>query len=270
MNGLENIGCPFRFVKRFERSPPVRDDQSTNRNGCRDASRRQREGASLVVLPWIREVVPMTVSAPHYLLFSESRTRPSASGARRGQFDGGQWRFVLETVDGKTRFEAGDEESEAEESRLALLAVVRGLEALAQPSRVTVVTTSRYVSRGFLFGLQDWRANGWRWERFGEMTPIKNRDLWQRIDRAMQFHQVECRVWRFDMPDTPATAPEPATSPAADRRCGSARSPRRKPRARRHPVTPDRHVAASWGQVVREIWHRCRCRVLGGFRLEAA
>jgi ribonuclease HI len=176
----------------------------------------------------------------------------------------------LETVDGKTRFEAADEEPEPEESRLALLAVVRGLEALSQPSRVTVVTTSRYVSRGFLFGLQDWRANGWRWERFGEMTPIKNRDLWQRIDRAMQYHQVECRVWRFDMPETPDTAAVPATCPAADRSCVSSSPPRRKSRPRRQAVTPDRHVAASWGQVVRDLWQRCRSRLTGGLRLEAA
>jgi len=211
----------------------------------------------------------MTVSAPHYLLFSESQTRRPAANAGRPQSEVGQWRFILETVDGKTRFEAGDEEPESEESRLALLAVVRGLEALAQPSRVTVVTTSRYVSRGFLFGLQEWRANGWRWERFGEMAPIKNRDLWQRIDRAMQFHQVECRVWRFDMPEKTAAA-SPAVSPAAERSFVSPPAPRRKSRPRKHTVAPDRHAAASWGQVVRDLWHRCRNRFMGGLRLEAA
>jgi ribonuclease HI len=134
----------------------------------------------------------MTISAPHFLLFSESQApRAAEDGQLARPHSRGQWRFVLETVDGQIRFEAADEEVESEDGRLALLAVVRGLEALEQPSRVTVVTTSRYVSRGFLFGLEEWRENGWRWERFGEMTPIKNRDLWQRIDRAMQYHQVE-------------------------------------------------------------------------------
>ena len=74
----------------------------------------------------------MTVSAPHYLLFSESQTQRPATNARRPRGDCGQWRFVLETVDGKTRFEAADEEPEAVESRLALLAVVRVLEALLE------------------------------------------------------------------------------------------------------------------------------------------
>jgi len=224
----------------------------------------------------------MTVSAPHYLLFSESHTpRTTAAGGVRHGHSPGRWRFVLETVDGDIRFEAADEESESEEGRLALLAVVRGLEALEQPSRVTVVTPSRYVSRGFLFGLGEWRDNGWRWERFGEMTPIKNRDLWQRIDRAMQYHQVECRVWRFDVPDTPEPAPEPAasvataaaaaTSPAAaPPRCMPAPKHRSKPRVRRQPARPSRAAATSWREVVRDLWLRCRSRLRGESRLQAA
>ncbi len=213
----------------------------------------------------------MTVSTPHYLLFSESNTprTAEASCVRRGHASG-RWRFVLETVDGRTRFEATDEELESEEGRLALLAVVRGLEALEQPSRVTVVTPSRYVSRGFLFGLEEWRENGWRWERFGEMTPIKNRDLWQRIDRAMKYHQVECRVWRFDMPDTPEPTPAAASSPAPARRCVPAPKHRNKPHSRQHLAKPSRHAAASWRQMVRDLWHRCRSRLRGSFRLQAA
>jgi hypothetical protein len=168
------------------------------------------------------------------------------------------------------RFEAADEELETEEGRLALLAVVRGLEALEQPSRVTVVTPSRYVSRGFLFGLEEWRENGWRWERFGEMTAIKNRDLWQRIDRAMQYHQVECRVWRFDMPDAPELTPEAAPAPATTRRCIPAPKHRNTPRSRQHLAKPGRHATASWRQVVRNLWQRCSSRLRGRFRLQAA
>jgi ribonuclease HI len=119
----------------------------------------------------------------------------------------------LEAVDGSARLEAEDEEPETDEGRLELLAVVRGLEALDQPSRVTVVTPSRYVTRGFRFGLEQWRENGWCWERFGEMTPIKNRDLWQRVDQAMRFHRVECRAWRFDLPEPHAPhVPSPAVA----------------------------------------------------------
>jgi len=212
----------------------------------------------------------MTISAPHYLLFSESQTPRAAEDGHLARLRG-QWRFVLETVDGQIRFEAADEEFESEDGRLALLAVVRGLEALEQPSRVTVVTTSRYVSRGFLFGLEEWRESGWRWERFGEMTPIKNRDLWQRIDRAMQYHQVDCRIWRFDMPETPAPVSSTLSSPVAPRRCATSSSPRPKPRSRQPTAKPGRHAAASWSQMVRAFWQNCRTRLRGSFpRLEAA
>lgn len=132
----------------------------------------------------------MNVPAPHFLLFSES-VRTS---------DRGQWRFVLQSLDGTDQIEATDTEPNVQGERLELLAVVRGLEALPQPSRVTLVTPSRYVNRGLNYGLAEWRTNDWQWEHFGEMAPIKNRDLWQRVDRALEFHRVDCRLWRFDMP----------------------------------------------------------------------
>ena len=89
----------------------------------------------------------------------------------------------------------------AAKQRLELLAVVRGLEALAQPSRVTLVTPSRYVNRGLAYGLAEWRANGWQWEHFGQMVPVKNRDLWQRVDRALAIHEVECFAWNAEEPE---------------------------------------------------------------------
>jgi ribonuclease HI len=135
----------------------------------------------------------MKAATPHYLLFSESR--------RDHERDG--WRFVLRPVDGCEQLEAADAEPDVHGERLELLAVVRGLEALEQPSRVTLLTPSEYVNRGLAYGLDEWRANDWQWEHFGEMVPVKNRDLWQRIDRALMFHQVEWR--RFDPPHEAAS-----------------------------------------------------------------
>ncbi|MGE0760962.1 MAG: RNase H family protein [Pirellulaceae bacterium] len=139
----------------------------------------------------------MPNASPHYLLFSEG----SAEGA--GQEGGrGRWKFVLESVDGQGQLEAEDEEESTCGERLELLALVRGLEALPQPSRVTLVTSSRYVARGLRFGLTDWRENDWQWEHFGQMMPVKNADLWQRVDRATRIHQVQCRTLRFDAPQS--------------------------------------------------------------------
>jgi ribonuclease HI len=160
---------------------------------------------------------------PHYLLFSE------CCPTGRPENASGQWRFVLEAVDGAGRFEAADEERQVPRDRLELLAVVRGLEALDQPSKVTLVTGSRYVSRGMRYGLHAWRESNWQWERFGKMAPVKNSDLWRRVARALEIHQVECRTWRFD----PPVGKEPA---------GEARA--KRARKSHDPPAPKKRLAA--------------------------
>ena len=86
-------------------------------------------------------------------------------------------------------------------------AVVRGLEALDQPSRVTLVTPSRYVHRGLRDGLPRAGESGWLWESFGQMTPIKHEDLWRRVDHALSYHRVQCRTVRVDAAETSVPVP---------------------------------------------------------------
>lgn len=103
---------------------------------------------------------------------------------------GGAWRFVLESDDDSPPLEVTDFEDALPE-RLALLAVVRGLEALEGPSYVTLVTGDRYVVHGLRRGLSLWREANFRWEHFGLMRPIQNCDLWRRVDRALGIHEVQ-------------------------------------------------------------------------------
>jgi ribonuclease HI len=176
----------------------------------------------------------MNATKPHFLLFSESnRSQPQ-----------GHWRFVLQSLDGSEQFEAADEEPNVHGERLELLAVVRGLEALPAPARVTLVTPSRYVNRGLMQGLPEWRTNGWQWEHFGEMVPVKNRDLWQRVDRALGFHQIECRIWRFDLPHSRPGLERPS-EPAAASAIPAASAPRSRRRARRFSLRCKRFVTRS-------------------------
>ena len=128
--------------------------------------------------------------APHFLLLSQAEVTDRRSRQ-------GRWAFHLESIDGENVVDAADDEP-FEGERLHLMAVVRGLEALDQPSQVTLLTDSKQITRGFRYGLRNWRANGWKWERFGKLTPVKNHDLWQRVDHALQFHRVHCRTWRVD------------------------------------------------------------------------
>jgi ribonuclease HI len=136
------------------------------------------------------------LAAPRYLLYSH---------APEGE-DPGRWRFVLREPNGSLRLEAYDSEPDVRGERLELLTVVRGLEALEQPSRVTLITSSTYVREGIRHGLSEWRNNGWRWERFGQMVPVKHLDLWQRVERAMSFHQIDCRSFRIDPPHRPLSS----------------------------------------------------------------
>jgi ribonuclease HI len=145
---------------------------------------------------------------PHFLLFAE--TGPDAVKLETGREVGGNadrrlesarwgaWRFVLRSADGATYFEAADVETDVVGERLDLLTLIRALESLDQSSRVSLIGCSSYIRQGIQFGMPEWRMNDWMWEWFGQMVPVKNGDLWQRLERLMSFHEVECRVRRID------------------------------------------------------------------------
>ena len=147
-------------------------------------------------------------TAPHYLLLTGSSQSDPASvpdskitsnRITQGLHpSGGRWHFVLEPIHHGARIEADEIEPGVIGERLNLLAVVRGIEALEQPAKVTLITPSKFVGRGIRSGIPRWRENNWHWERFGEMKPVKHADLWKRIDHAMQFHKVDCRFWNFN------------------------------------------------------------------------
>jgi ribonuclease HI len=73
---------------------------------------------------------------------------------------------------------------------MELTAVVRALEALEEPSRVTLVTDSEYVARGASEWLPSWKDNGWRSGSRGRTRPLKNVRLWQRLDGLLRQHEV--------------------------------------------------------------------------------
>jgi ribonuclease HI len=141
----------------------------------------------------------MNVPTPHYVAYLEA-SRSTESG---------QWRFSLQTPDGEERFEAADIEPRIRGDRLDLLTAVRALEALDQPSQVTLMGCGPYVRQGIQYGLPEWRDNGWQWEYYGQMVPVKNDDLWQRLDRALRFHQVELKHRRLDRPHPRPAGPHP-------------------------------------------------------------
>lgn len=72
-------------------------------------------------------------------------------------------------------------------NRMELMAAIAALEALTRPSAVTVVTDSAYVKGGVTQWIHGWKRNGWR---TAAKKPVKNEDLWRRLDEARNRHDV--------------------------------------------------------------------------------
>jgi ribonuclease HI len=137
---------------------------------------------------------------PDYLLFTEALRHAS------GRY---LWRFMLLASEGDQTVTASDLVDETSSNRTELLALVRGLEAADAPSNVRLFTSSSYISRGLTRGLAQWRSQKWHWERFGRRVPIRDCDLWQRVDHALRFHTIDCRVWGEATPAADELAYEP-------------------------------------------------------------
>jgi ribonuclease HI len=79
-------------------------------------------------------------------------------------------------------------ERETTNNRMELMAAIQALEALKQPSRVQLHTDSVYVRDGITQWIERWKRNGWR---TAAKKPVKNVDLWQRLERAADRHDME-------------------------------------------------------------------------------
>ena len=110
-------------------------------------------------------------------------------GACSGNPGPGGWGAVLEW-NGKRRELSGGEAATTN-NRMELMAAIAALEALKRPMRVVLFTDSQYLRQGITEWLEGWRARGWR---TADRKPVKNRDLWERLDAARARHRVE---WRW-------------------------------------------------------------------------
>ena len=79
-------------------------------------------------------------------------------------------------------------EADTTNNRMELLAAIHALEALERPSTLTVVTDSAYVKGGVTVWMHGWKKNGWK---TSTRKPVKNEDLWRRLDAALADHEIE-------------------------------------------------------------------------------
>ena len=107
-------------------------------------------------------------------------------GACSGNPGPGGWGAVLRY--GKHEKELHGGEGDTTNNRMEMMAAIMALESLKEPCEVTVVTDSVYVKNGMTQWLDGWKKNGWK---TADKKPVKNAELWQRLEEAVARHLVE-------------------------------------------------------------------------------
>ncbi|MCU5784361.1 ribonuclease H [Alcanivorax balearicus MACL04] len=110
-------------------------------------------------------------------------------GACRGNPGPGGWGALLRHGEHEKELFGG--EPLTTNNRMELMAAIVALETLKSPCRVVLTTDSQYVRQGITEWMANWKRRGWR---TASRQPVKNADLWQRLDQAAAPHEVE---WRW-------------------------------------------------------------------------
>lgn len=115
-----------------------------------------------------------------------SRVEIYTDGACRGNPGPGGWAATLQR--GEALRELSGAEAATTNNRMELTAVIRALEALKRPVKARLHTDSEYVRRGITEWLPAWKRRDWH---TADRKPVKNRDLWEQLDRLAAGHQIE-------------------------------------------------------------------------------
>ena len=107
-------------------------------------------------------------------------------GACSGNPGPGGWGAIL--MSGAHRREICGGEAPTTNNRMELMAAIAALEALKRPSNVALWTDSEYMRNGITKWIHGWKRNGWR---TADKKPVKNAELWQRLDEARRRHTIE-------------------------------------------------------------------------------
>jgi ribonuclease HI len=110
-------------------------------------------------------------------------------GACSGNPGPGGWGVIL--VAGEHRKELFGGEAETTNNRMELMAAISALEALKKPCDVTLHIDSQYVRQGITQWIHGWKKNGWK---TADKKPVKNAELWQRLEEAASRHRID---WRW-------------------------------------------------------------------------
>ncbi len=114
------------------------------------------------------------------------RVAAYTDGACSGNPGPGGWGAIL--IFGEHRKELSGGESPTTNNRMELLAAIMALEALSRACEIDLHTDSQYLRNGVMQWIHSWKRNGWR---TASKQPVKNDDLWKRLDAAQARHNIE-------------------------------------------------------------------------------
>jgi ribonuclease HI len=112
-------------------------------------------------------------------------------GACSGNPGPGGWAFILRHASSGKEMEQSGGERDTTNNRMELMAVIRGLEALKKPCRVTLYTDSVYVGKGLTEWMAKWKKAGWKRKEGDRFKPVKNDELWKRLDELLSKHELK-------------------------------------------------------------------------------
>ena len=118
---------------------------------------------------------------PHVVIHTDGGCSPNPGP--------GGWAAILSFGDSEKELKGG--ELDSTNNRMELMAAISALEALKRPCRVDLYTDSKYLRDGIVTYITRWKQNGWR---TADKKPVKNVDLWKRLDAALGEHQIR---WRW-------------------------------------------------------------------------
>ena len=106
-------------------------------------------------------------------------------GGCKGNPGPGGWGAILSFGDARKELSGG--EAMTTNNRMELTAAIAALESLKRPCTVELHTDSQYLRNGITLWIQGWKAKGWK---TASKEPVKNVDLWMRLDAAVQAHEI--------------------------------------------------------------------------------
>jgi ribonuclease HI len=114
---------------------------------------------------------------PHVTIYTDGGAAPNPGP--------GGWAAILTFRDHEKELKGG--EPNTTNNRMELTAAISALEVLRRPCRIDLYTDSKYLRDGITKYISNWKRNGWR---TADKKPVKNVDLWQRLDTALGSHHI--------------------------------------------------------------------------------